>query len=151
MSKQLAQWAKQNKSSKGRPSLALDERRAMLHLRQEAKAAGATLHSNGVGGLAPSLILGIARRDEFKCRMCESRQDLDFHHKAGIVNSPRMDRMGHKNVPSAIVLICNSCHDKLHNEAREEGNDSSQVTPIGDYGTKKDGGDRGKQGLPWRQ
>jgi len=40
--------------------------------------------------------------------------------------------MGHKNARSAITSICRRCHDRLHNEAREEGIDSSQVTPEGD-------------------
>jgi len=40
--------------------------------------------------------------------------------------------MGHKSTPENLVTICASCHDNVHEEAREEGVDSSQVTPEGD-------------------
>jgi len=123
------------------------ERRALRVMRREAAAAGSKLTSGGKGGLPPSLVLGVMRRDKYRCKTCgelgsDQNGGLGVHHRGGIVASKWLSRQGHQNKPANIVSICNSCHDRLHEKARAEGNDSSQVLPEGDEGTKRDKGDR---------
>lgn len=121
------------------------ERHALAKIRKEAKAKGSVLTSGGKGGLSPSLVLGVMRRDDFMCKTCGSRGNGDnggigVHHKGGIVESKWLSKKGHQNDKNNIVTICARCHDKVHNKAREEGVDSSQVTPDGDKGTDRDRG-----------
>jgi len=108
------------------------EAKALERLRDEAAAKGATLATGGKGGLPPSLVLGVMRRDEYRCKRCGERKSLSLHHKGGIVASKWLSKKGHKLDPNNIATICSNCHDAIHNAAREEGIDSSQVTPEGD-------------------
>lgn len=108
------------------------EQAALQKLQKLAKKAGATLANDGKGGLPPSLVLHVMRRDEFRCHRCGKSQDLIVHHKGGIVRSKKLSDMGHKNVPQNIVTVCESCEDAQHEQAREDGVDASQVTPAGD-------------------
>lgn len=117
-----------------------EERRALRKLRTEARDKGATLASGGKGGLPPSMVLGVMRRDEFKCKKCGTQEDLTLHHNGGIVASKRLSRAGHTTKPSNISTLCTKCHDQMHEKAREEGIDSTQVTPEGDKGTSRDHG-----------
>jgi len=58
----------------------------VAEMMKEAKAAGATLDNNGEGGLAPSLVLGIMRRDHFRCvnEDCPTPQkNLSLDHISG--------------------------------------------------------------------
>lgn len=109
---------------------------ALHRLRQEAHKEGAKLASAGVGGLSPSLVLHVLRRDHYKCVHCGSNgQDkagLSLHHRGGIVASDWLSKMGHKNIPANLEAICTSCHDRLHDRARKDGVDSSQIQPEGD-------------------
>jgi hypothetical protein len=106
------------------------EQRALKNLQREAEKAGATLASEGKGGLPPSMVLGAMRRDKFKCKRCGGQENLSVHHKAHLENpSPAMKMLG-KNVdqrtdPRAIATICEACHDKIHDADREdvEGNE----------------------------
>jgi hypothetical protein len=108
------------------------EERALKKLQQEAKANGATLATGGKGGLPPSLVLGVMRRDKFRCKSCGTKENLSLHHKGGIVRSKWLSEMGHSNDPANIVTICPKCHDREHEQARRDGVDSSQVKPEGD-------------------
>lgn len=108
------------------------EQKALAILQREAKRAGATLANDGKGGLPPSLVLGVMRRDDFTCKRCGKQDDLIVHHKGGIVRSKKLSAMGHKNIPQNIVTVCESCEDAQHEQARRDGVDSSQVTPKGD-------------------
>lgn len=125
---------------KDQPELHPDEKKALFKLRREARNAGATLHSDGKGGLPPSLVLGVMRRDEFTCVECKGDQDLQVHHKAGVVSSRKLSKMGHANRPDAIETICAPCHDRVHEKAKKKGIDSSQILPEADVGTKRDHG-----------
>lgn len=116
------------------------EAKALERLRDEAAAKGVTLATGGKGGLPPSLVLGVMRRDGYRCHRCGGRKDLSLHHKAGVVASRWLSRLGHANKPEAIVTVCMACHDAIHDKARAEGIDSSQVLPEGDIGTKHDHG-----------
>lgn len=118
--------------------------RELKQLQKEARRAKSFLASGGKGGLDPKLAHAVFRRDKYKCKVCGKKGSEDnaltLHHKGGIVSSERESRAGHKNTESNIVTLCEHCHDDLHEEARREGNDSSQVTPEGDKGGKRDKG-----------
>lgn len=120
-----------------------DEANALKKIRREAAAVGSFLTSGGKGGLDPSLVLNVMRRDEYRCKSCgeigdeEENQGIGVHHIGGIVTSQRTSRLGHQNKPSNLVTICGKCHDHEHNEARENGEDSSQVLPSGDKGNPR--------------
>lgn len=117
-----------------------EEQGALKKLQAEAKAAGATLATGGKGGLPSSMVLGRMRRDDYECKVCGGKENLSMHHKAGIVESEWLNKKGHKLQFNNLVTICEDCHDQLHEEARAKGVDSSQVTPEGDKGTKRDRG-----------
>jgi len=95
-----------------------DEQNALRKMRQEAKAVGATLHDNGEGGLSASLVLGIMRRDRYKCHRCGTRKDLNVHHKGHLKNpaSRWLAKKGRDNDPNNIVTLCKTCHDEIHVE-----------------------------------
>jgi hypothetical protein len=118
--------------------LPVQERAALRAIRREARAAGSYLASGGKGGGSPSFVLGIFRRDEWRCKKCgelgskEENGGLGLHHVGGIVSSPRVSRLGHKWVRANVIACCDRCHDLMHEEARAEGIDSSQVQPEGD-------------------
>jgi hypothetical protein len=99
------------------------EKQALAKIQSEAKQKGVTLESGGKGGLPPSLVLGIFRRDEWKCKICGGTHNLSIHHKAGAKNlvSKALLKKGHSNDPSNLVCICNQCHDKIHTIDREVG------------------------------
>lgn len=117
-----------------------NEQRAYQQLLIQARRAGATLQNEGKGGLPSSLVLGVMKRDEFRCKRCGGQENLTMHHKAGIVESAWLSRKGHANEPNALVTLCAHCHDVLHNDAKAAGLDSSQLLPQGDVGTRRDKG-----------
>jgi anaerobic selenocysteine-containing dehydrogenase len=115
-----------NRKQKPEPEkpLSPNEARALAKLQAEAKAAGATLATGGKGGLPPSTVLGVMRRDgPFQCRKCGGKKDLSIHHKAGAPNlvSKAMRKQGHSNDPKNLATICQKCHDDIHDEDREAG------------------------------
>lgn len=144
MSKALADAHKKQKKAdrangreKGEKPLSAEERKALGKLRREAKQAGAKLKNGGKGGLSPSLVLKVFRRDGFTCKKHGDKGQGDFgglelHHKGGIVESEWLSKKGHKNEPNNLVVICAKGHDEVHEKARSEGNDSSQKKPKGD-------------------
>jgi hypothetical protein len=58
----------------------------------------------------------------------------------GIVDSPEAAKKGHRLTRDNVVTLCATCHDKMHQKARKDGVDSSQVTAEADVGTKYDHG-----------
>lgn len=110
-----------------RDGLNPNERAALRAIRREAHRAGSYLSSGGKGGLPPSLVLGVLRRDHFKCKVCgelgdkEANGGVGVHHKGGIPESRWLRNKGHSNDPNNIVSICAHCHDNVHEKAREEG------------------------------
>lgn len=118
----------------GKPPLAAEERGALRALQREATARGAKLRNGGRGGLPPSLVLHVMRRDGYRCKVCgdPGAQPVEVHHKGGVVESRWLSRMGHRSIPENLVTVCGPCHDRVHGRAREEGVDSSQVTPEAD-------------------
>jgi hypothetical protein len=108
------------------------EEYALKKLQKEAKENGSTLATGGKGGLPPSHVLGAMRRDDFKCKRCGTKDNISVHHIGGIVSSKHVSEMGHKDKQNNLVTICEKCHDDIHQEAKKEGIDSSQVKPDGD-------------------
>lgn len=92
------------------------EGRALDRLRAEAAAAGATLAKEGKGGLPSSTALGVFRRDEYRCKRCGLRENLELHHKGDLKHPPslRLARMSVGLDPKTICCICDRCHDQLH-------------------------------------
>lgn len=122
--------------AESRPRRPRGEERALAKMRDEAGERGALLANGGEGGLPSSLVLGVMRRDRFRCKRCGRNGlgvgGLSVHHKGGVVASPWLSRKGHSNDPNNLVTICKSCHDAVHEKARTDGVDSSQIKPEGD-------------------
>lgn len=139
MSHSLRNWIKYKRSlAKGdRKVMSREERQSLHKLRVEARKAGAKLANGGRGGLNPSLVLAVFRRDEFTCKVHGDKGEgdhrgLTLHHKGGIVESEWLSKKGHKNELNNLVTLCSKAHDEVHTKAREEGVDSSQKEPEGD-------------------
>lgn len=115
------------------------EKRALEELRRLADEHDVELENDGEGGLPTELVLKVMKRDDFRCKRCGGKRKapVTVHHKGGIVESEWLSKKGHKNDPNNIVTFCTKCHDDVHEEAREEGVDSSQKTPKGDRGDPK--------------
>lgn len=104
------------------------DRRAYASLLAEAKKNHATLDNDGRGGLPPKLVWMRMRKDRWKCKKCGGRDNLSVHHKAGAENmvGPAVAALGHRPTMKAIVTICGSCHDDIHNEDRAEGEEAGE-------------------------
>lgn len=105
------------------------EAKALDRMQAEAIEAGATLHSNGQGGLPASTVLGVMRRDQYQCKRCGGRQDLTIHHKADILASDylrRLHKVAGRTDPKNLVVLCQSCHDSVHEQSRAEGTDAPE-------------------------
>lgn len=103
------------------------EARALETLQNEAAALGATLRTGGRGGIPPSLVLGVLRRDGYECKIkrksCTGNQDLTVHHKGGIAASAWLINKGKRRDFNNIVTSCHTCHDTVHEQARADGTD----------------------------
>lgn len=136
---------KRKAKSKHRRELSREERHALHSFRMQAHDKGITLASSGRGGLLPSLVWRVMRRDNWQCKVCGGHGEgdeggLTVHHVGGILESDWLAKKGHKNVPSDLVTICARCHDRIHQKARAEGLDSTQVMSPADKGTHHDNG-----------
>lgn len=92
------------------------EARALERMRAEAAVAGATLAKEGKGGLPASTALGVFRRDEYRCKKCGGRENLELHHKGDLKHPPslRLARMSVGLDPKTIAVVCARCHDAIH-------------------------------------
>lgn len=92
----------------------------LRRLRRDAASAGATLATGGKGGLPPTLVRDVMRRDEFRCKACGTNQKLIVHHKGGLEApvSRWLATKGKSNDPNNIVTLCTTCHDSIHDEDR---------------------------------
>lgn len=140
-------WVAAERAASRRPRrpLSVEERGALRRLRSEAHNHGARLRTNGRGGLSPSLVLAVMRRDGYECKVHGDRGEgehggLELHHKGGVVESEWLSRKGHKNEPNNLVTLCHKAHDEIHARARAAGVDSSQVLAEADKGTRHDRG-----------
>lgn len=99
------------------------EAKALERIQYEASEYGATLHSGGKGGLPAPIVLGVLRRDEYRCKRCGGQEDLTIHHKADILASPylrRLHKIAGRTDPKNLATLCQKCHDSVHEQAREE-------------------------------
>lgn len=111
-----------------------DEYMALRKLRLESHAAGAVLANTGRGGLPSSLVLGVMRRDRYRCTIpgCGSdghgRGGLTVHHIGGVGAPTSMTaaRAGKRNTPDNLAVLCTECHHGLHDadEALEDAVDA---------------------------
>lgn len=105
------------------------EAKALERIQDEAAANGATLHSNGKGGLPSSTVLGIYRRDGWHCHKCGGKDDLTIHHKADVLASPylrRLHQIAGRTDQRNLATICHKCHDAIHQEARAAGEEAPE-------------------------
>lgn len=123
-----------------------EERKALIKIREGARKAGSYLASGGEGGLPPSLVLGVMKKANWRCKVCgelgsKENGGLSIHHKNQHITAPkeRMKGMlaieqGRKNDPSQIVAICATCHDKIHQKDRAEfgGEDAGEAEKKGE-------------------
>lgn len=103
------------------------EAKALERMQAEAIEHGATLHSEGKGGLPASIVLGVFRRDQYRCHKCGGREDLSLHHKADILASDylrRLHKIAGRTDPRNLTTLCQRCHDSVHEEARREGTEA---------------------------
>lgn len=104
------------------PKLPVEEQKALERLQTEAKNRGVFLTTGGRGGIPPSIVLGILRRDEWKCKRCGTdgadRGGLGIHHKGGVSLSARLVALGTRTSRSNLVTLCKECHDAIHDEDR---------------------------------
>lgn len=113
-----------------------DEANALKKLQAAAKAQGCILSSGGKGGLQSSLVWHVFKRDaedgEFRCKVCgdigtEDNGGLGVHHKYQHITDPkarakgvRANEEGRRNDPNQLIVICATCHDKVHQKDRAE-------------------------------
>ena len=57
----------------------------------------------------------ILKRDNFCCVKCESKQELQIHHKYYI-----KDRLPWQYSNSALITLCKNCHQKEHDQNKIE-------------------------------
>ncbi len=121
MGEALAKLMKRSEPEE-REELSAQESNALENMRSEAKRSGATLLNNGEGGLSPSLVLGVMRRDRYECKRCGKKKNLTLHHKGHLQNpvSKWLSKKGHSNDPNNLVVVCGECHDGIHEEDRKE-------------------------------
>lgn len=92
---------------------------ALIKLRKEAAARGATLASGGKGNLPGDLVLRVVRRAEFRCEKCGLRDDLSIHHKGRHLATASLRLLKKSPLdPTGIACICTACHDKIHDADR---------------------------------
>ena len=114
---------------KPQPKPSAEEDKALARMQGEAEKHGATLHSQGQGGLPSSVVLGIFRRDEWHCHKCGTREDLTIHHKADVLASPylrRLHKVASRTDPRNLATICHKCHDAIHEQSRAEGTEAPE-------------------------
>ena len=116
-------YRKLSRMQEHRDSLPFQERKALSRIRLEAKALGAVLATGGRGGLPPSLVLGVFRRDEYTCKVHGDRGEganggLTVHHKGGLKHpaSAWLRKKDHVSTLNNLVILCARAHDDIHTE-----------------------------------
>lgn len=114
-----------------------DERNALNKLKNAAIDQDCVLSSDGEGGLLPSLVWHVFRRDadkqgNFICKQCgekgtDDNGGLGLHHIRQHMRDPKLMKQGAKatvegrrNDPKELEVICDRCHNEVHEEDREE-------------------------------
>ncbi len=57
----------------------------------------------------------ILKRDDYKCRICGRKQQLEVHHLRYYVDNKSIvgNEINHLN---CLILLCSVCHSKIHNK-----------------------------------
>lgn len=125
MSSNAARWVRGRPDLPRAQDLSPEERKALARLQREARENGAVLTTDGKGGLPPSLVLGVFRRDGYQCKVHGDRGEGDFgglqlHHIGGVdaPTSRWMQTKGHSNDPNNLVVLCALAHDSVHDDDR---------------------------------
>lgn len=123
--------------------LSQDEQNALKKIQKGAADRGSFLTHEGKGGLRPSLVLYVMKRDGFKCKVCGEYGDKDknggigVHHRYQHITAPKerhkgvlANRQGRRNDPSELTTICERCHNHVHERDRAEygGEDADDVS-----------------------
>lgn len=144
MGKDLAKMMQQKRRGDQPPKgdkLRPEETRALRKIKQEAKRAGSFLTSGGKGGLPPSLVLHVMRRDNFTCKVCgelgsKENGGIGVHHKFQHITAPKerlkgilANKQGRRNDPEQMTTICAKDHDKVHQRDRRDngGKDADEM------------------------
>lgn len=53
----------------------------------------------------------VAERDNWKCRICGSKENLEAHHIIPVHNDPEGE---YKYDPNNGIMLCKKCHDMVH-------------------------------------
>jgi len=148
MGEALDRYVKATRADRRAPrkdALPAGERAALLRMRAEAKRAGSELTSGGKGGLPPSLVLGVMRRDGWHCKACGELGDMNVngglgvHHKSEHLESPKakarsllLGKQGRIDTAANVVTLCANCHDRVHEDDREDAGQPRERDADGD-------------------
>jgi hypothetical protein len=113
-------------------------------IRDEAKAAGATLARDGEGGLDPELALKTFRAAKYTCEVpgCKTaKEKVDLDHIGGHPHELEEDPKaaawlkkaaegGKKNTPDGLHVLCSRHHDMVHQRERalDNGNNPPEMS-----------------------
>lgn len=125
----VSNWAK-GRGRGGRGDAAV-----VRQIQREAREHGATLAHGGRGGIDPRLALKTFRRGKWRCAnpKCPSpKRKLDLDHQSGHPKEIREDPEASKDPKSMAAardpdpkdnkflrVICEKCHDRVHDRERE--------------------------------
>lgn len=140
----LPRWAARHLAA-NRPARKLAGRKDTVQtLKDEAKAAGATLANDGEGGLDPDLALEVFRRAKFTCEVpgCKTaREKVDLDHIGGHAHELEEDpeaaewlkksaSKGKQDTPEGLHVLCLRHHDMVHQRERaiENGNEPPEMS-----------------------
>ncbi len=150
---QDAEHEKDHGKRGGEKHLSHAEQKALKRIKIEAKAAGATLWSDGEGGLPPSTALGVFRKGKWRCSISDCKtpkKDLDLDHPSGHVEEmkdaekhgdkiapsiKKAAKMGHVPKIAALRILCRRHHvdgaDSVHGRenAIEAGKTPAPMKP----------------------
>jgi hypothetical protein len=142
MPRKFERWAGRHQKRAARDVRSgADAKKIIEKIRKEANENGATLQSDGKGGVDPKIVLQVFRRDKWRCsnEHCPTpKTNLTLDHISGhpseIAHDPeaknRKDlqegvRLGHIDDPKALHTLCAKCHDAVHAREREVENGKS--------------------------
>jgi len=132
LAKQMREWGRRHLRETTRKYAGASKPDVVATIQSEAKAAGATLKSEGKGGLDPELALKVFRRDKWRCGVpnCKTpKENLDLDHIGGheheLTEDPEADawlkaeaKKGKRDEPDAIHVLCARHHDMVHQRDR---------------------------------
>jgi hypothetical protein len=139
------QWAKSREKTDLKKRGGAGAKAAVIkRIQAEAKKNGATLKSDGKGGLDPRLALAAFRKASWRCRVpgCKTpKKDLDLDHLGGHEQELEQDpkaatqlkksaAKGKQNNLDGVSVICAAHHNDVHDRERaiENGKKPAPLT-----------------------